>query len=130
MIETRKSGKQHFIIVVAEGVGNSEHLKKLKKERYWIKSYNSWTRSTWWFTNCSWPCSCITDGVLCCWTSWKGNWQQSSRYEDNKIVDFDIQEALSMKKHLKMSFIKLIMIFILINGYYINLIFSIRVKCA
>ena len=38
MIETRKTGKQHFIVVVSEGIGNSEQIAKEIEERTGIES--------------------------------------------------------------------------------------------
>lgn len=100
MIETRKTGKQHFIIVVAEGVGNSEQLAKEIEERTGIES-----RATILGHVQRGGSPTVRDRVVASQMGYyavelleKGIGNRVVGMKDNKIVDFDIQEALSMKK--------------------------------
>lgn len=100
MIETRKTGKQHFIIVVAEGVGNSEQIAKEIEERTGIES-----RATILGHVQRGGSPTVRDRVVASQMGYyavelleKGIGNRVVGMKDNKIVDFDIQEALSMKK--------------------------------
>ena len=100
MIETRKTGKQHFIIVVSEGIGNSEQIAKEIEERTGIES-----RATILGHVQRGGAPTVRDRVVATQLGYyavelleKGIGNRVVGMQNNKIVDFDIQEALSMKK--------------------------------
>lgn len=100
MIEVAKKGKHHFIIVVAEGVGNTEQIARILEEKTGIES-----RATILGHVQRGGSPTVRDRVA---ASEMGHYavellQQGIGnrvvgMQNNKIVDFDIQEALSMKK--------------------------------
>lgn len=98
MIETRKTGKQHFIIVVAEGVGNSEQLAKEIEERTGIES-----RATILGHVQRGGSPTVRDRVVASQMGYyavelleKGIGNRVVGMKDNKIVDFDIQDRKSV----------------------------------
>ncbi len=101
----QKSGKKHFIIVVAEGVGGVEELAKRIEEATGIETRasilghvqrggNPTTRDR----VCA---SAMGAAAVKLLTQGIGNRVIALR--DNKIVDFDIYEALQMKKEFEMD---------------------------
>ena len=100
MLETRKTGKQHFIIVVAEGVGHSQEIAQTLQEKTGIEA-----RATILGHVQRGGSPTLRDRVI---ASLMGNYavdlltqgigNRVVGMQDNKIVDFDIQEALSMQK--------------------------------
>lgn len=97
---SRKSGKKHFIIIVAEGIGNSECIAEQIEEITGIE-----TRATILGHVQRGGRPTVRDRVV---ASEMGNYavgllekdigNRVVGMQDNKIVDFDIQEALKMKK--------------------------------
>ncbi len=109
MIETRKTGKQHFIIVVSEGIGNSEQIAKEIEERTGIES-----RATILGHVQRGGSPTVRDRVAATQLGYyavelleKGIGNRVVGIQDNKIVDFDIQEALSMKKQFEYDLYKI-----------------------
>ena len=100
MLETRKTGKQHFIIVVAEGVGHSADIAQVLKEKTGIEA-----RATVLGHVQRGGSPTLRDRVV---ASQMGHYavelleqgigNRVVGMQAGKIVDFDIQEALSMKK--------------------------------
>ena len=100
MIATQKTGKQHFIIVVSEGIGNSEQIAKDIEERTGIES-----RATILGHVQRGGSPTVRDRVVARQMGYyavelleNGIGNRVVGMQSNKIVDFDIQEALSMKK--------------------------------
>ena len=97
---SRKSGKKHFIIIVAEGIGNSECIAEQIEEITGIE-----TRATILGHVQRGGRPTVRDRVV---ASEMGNYavgllekdigNRVVGMQDNKIVDFDIQEALNMQK--------------------------------
>ena len=100
MLECKKNGKQNFIVVVAENIGNAEGIARAIQEKTGIES-----------------CATVLghvlrggsptarDRVVASEMGYyavelleKGASNRVVGMQNNKIVDFDIQEALSMKK--------------------------------
>ena len=100
MLETRKTGKQHFIIVVSEGVGHAQEIAQTLQEKTGIEA-----RATILGHVQRGGSPTLRDRVV---ASQMGHYavellEQSIGnrvvgMQAGKIVDFDIQEALSMKK--------------------------------
>lgn len=100
MMDTKKTGKKHFIIVVAEGVGKVNQLAKEIEEKTGIESratilghVQRGGRPT------------VRDRVMASRMGYaavellvKGIGNRVISFTDNKIVDFDIYEALSMER--------------------------------
>ena len=100
-IETsKKSKKQHFIIVVSEGIGNSEGIAKEIQNRTGIES-----RATILGHVQRGGSPTVRDRVVASEMGYyavnlldKGIGNRVVAMQNGKIVDFDIQEALAMKK--------------------------------
>ncbi|MDO5558249.1 MAG: 6-phosphofructokinase [Oscillospiraceae bacterium] len=100
MLEGRKSGKQHFIIVVSEGVGHSNEIAKVLQEKTGIEA-----RATILGHVQRGGAPTVRDRVV---ASQMGHYavellsqgigNRVVGMQKNTIVDFDIQEALSMTK--------------------------------
>ena len=100
MLETRKTGKQHFIIVVAEGVGHSQEIAQTLQEKTGIEA-----RATILGHVQRGGSPTLRDRVI---ASLMGNYavdlltqgigNRVVGIQKSEIVDFDIQEALAMKK--------------------------------
>jgi 6-phosphofructokinase 1 len=100
MLETRKTGKQHFIVVVAEGVGHSTEIAQVLQEKTGIEA-----RATILGHVQRGGTPTLRDRVV---ASQMGHYavellQQGIgnrvvAMQAGKIVDFDIKEALAMKK--------------------------------
>lgn len=100
MLETRKTGKQHFIIVVAEGVGHSNEIAQILQEKTGIEA-----RATILGHVQRGGKPTLRDRVI---ASQMGHYavelleqgigNRVVGMQKGEIVDFDIQEALSMKK--------------------------------
>ena len=100
MKQTRKTGKQHFIIVVSEGIGNSVEIAKQLEEKTGIEA-----RATILGHVQRGGSPTVRDRVVASQMGYyavelleKGIGNRVVGMQNNKIVDFDIQEALSMKK--------------------------------
>ena len=100
MLETQKTGKKHFIIIVAEGVGGVEDLAKRIEERTGIES-----RATVLGHVQRGGSPTLRDRVVASSMGYRavellenniGN--RVVALQNGKIVDFDINEALEMKK--------------------------------
>ncbi len=100
MLETCKSGKQHFIIMVSEGIGNSVEIAHILQEKTGIEA-----RATILGHVQRGGSPTVRDRVVASQmghyavellTQGKGN--RVVAMQKNTIVDFDIQEALSMTK--------------------------------
>ena len=100
MLECKKNGKQNFIIVVAESIGNASEIAKLIQEKTGIES-----RATVLGHVQRGGSPTVRDRVVASEMGYyavelleQGIGNRVVGIQDNKIVDFDIQEALSMKK--------------------------------
>lgn len=100
MLETRKTGKQHFIIIVAEGIGHAEQMAKDIQAKTGIES-----RATILGHVQRGGSPTVRDRVVASQMGYyavelltKGIGNRVVGLQNDKIVDFDIQEALSMKK--------------------------------
>ncbi len=100
MLEARKTGKQHFIIVVSEGVGHSEDIARTLQEKTGIEA-----RTTILGHVQRGGSPTVRDRVVASQFGYyavellsQGIGNRVLGMQNNKIVDFDIQEALSMKK--------------------------------
>lgn len=100
MLESRKTGKQHFIIIVAEGVGHSSEIATIIEEKTGIES-----RATILGHVQRGGSPTVRDRVVASEMGYyavnlleQGIGNRVVGMKDSKIVDFDIQEALSMSK--------------------------------
>lgn len=100
MLESRKTGKQHFIIIVSEGVGHSEEIARTLQEKTGIEA-----RTTILGHVQRGGSPTVRDRVVASQMGYyavdllsQGIGNRVVGMQNNKIVDFDIQEALSMKK--------------------------------
>ncbi|MGN1086949.1 MAG: 6-phosphofructokinase [Porcipelethomonas sp.] len=100
MLESRKTGKQHFIIIVSEGVGHSEEIARTLQEKTGIEA-----RTTILGHVQRGGSPTVRDRVVASQMGYyavdllsQGIGNRVVGMQSNKIVDFDIQEALSMKK--------------------------------
>ncbi len=100
MLETRKTGKQHFIIIVSEGVGHSDEIARTLQEKTGIEA-----RTTILGHVQRGGSPTVRDRVAASQLGYyavellaQGIGNRVVGTQNNKIVDFDIQEALSMKK--------------------------------
>ncbi len=100
MLESQKTGKQHFIVMVSEGIGNSEQIARVLEEKTGIES-----RATILGHVQRGGSPTVRDRVVASQMAYyavellsqgKGNRVVGMR--KSEMVDFDIQEALSMKK--------------------------------
>lgn len=98
--ESRKTGKQHFIIMVSEGIGNSDEIAKYIEEKTGVES-----RATILGHVQRGGSPTVRDRVVASQMAYyavellsKGIGNRVVGMQNSKIVDFDIQEALSMKK--------------------------------
>ncbi len=96
----RKLGKQHFIIINAEGVGHSQSMAKRIEEATGIE-----TRATilghmqrGGSPTCKDRVYATTMGALAVDLLCEGKTNRVVAHKDGKFVDFDIDEALAMKK--------------------------------
>lgn len=100
MLETRKTGKQHFIVVVSEGIGHSDEIAKKIEELTGIESRATILGHVQRGGNPT-----VRDRVVATQMGHyavelleKGIGNRVVGMKDSKIVDFDIHEALQMKK--------------------------------
>ena len=100
MGRSKKRNKQHFIIVVSEGVGNSEGIAKEIEKKTGIESRATILGHVQRGGNPT-----LRDRVVASEMGYyavdlldQGIGNRVVAMKDNKIVDFDIKEALSMKK--------------------------------
>ena len=100
MLECKKNGKQNFIVVVAESIGNAEGIARAIQEKTGIES-----RATVLGHVQRGGSPTVRDRVVASEMGYyavelleKGASNRVVGMQNNKIVDFDIQEALSMKK--------------------------------
>ena len=105
MLESRKTGKQHFIILVSEGIGNSAEIAKEIEQKTGIES-----RATILGHVQRGGSPTVRDRVVASQMGYyavelldKGIGNRVVGMQDSKIVDFDIQEALKMKKPFEME---------------------------
>ncbi|HQD51271.1 MAG TPA: 6-phosphofructokinase [Defluviitaleaceae bacterium] len=100
ILESKKKGKKHFLIIAAEGVGGSEQLAKKIEELTGIETRASilghlqrgGSPSALDRLHAS-MMGAIAVELLC-----EGKSNRVIAYRDGKYVDFDINEALQMKK--------------------------------
>ena len=97
---SQKTGKQHFIVMVAEGVGHSHELAKEIEEKTGVES-----RAT---------VPTLRDRVVASEMGYyavelleKGIGNRVVVTKDGKVTDYDILEALSMKKSVDMNLLKI-----------------------
>ena len=100
MLECKKNGKQNFIIVVSENVGHSQEIATAIQEKTGIE-----TRATVLGHVQRGGSPTVRDRVVASEMGYyavellaQGIGNRVVGMQENKIVDFDIQEALSMKK--------------------------------
>lgn len=100
MLESRKTGKQHFIIIVSEGVGHSDEIARTLQEKTGIEA-----RTTILGHVQRGGSPTVRDRVFASQMGYyavnllsQGIGNRVVGMQNNKIVDYDIQEALSMKK--------------------------------
>ena len=100
MLESRKTGKQHFIIIVSEGVGHSDEIARTPQEKTGIEA-----RTTILGHVQRGGSPTVRDRVVASQMGYyavnllsQGIGNRVVGMQNNKIVDYDIQEALSMKK--------------------------------
>ena len=100
MLESKKTGKQHFIIVVSEGVGHSDEIARTLQEKTEIEA-----RTTILGHVQRGGSPTVRDRVVASQMGYyavellsQGIGNRVVGMQNSKIVDFDIQEALAMKK--------------------------------
>ena len=100
MMKTRKTGKKHFIVVVAEGIGKVKYIAKEIEEKPGIE-----TRATVLGHVQRGGRPTVRDRVMASRMGYaavellvQGIGNRVISFTDNKIVDFDIYEALSMER--------------------------------
>ncbi len=100
MLEKRAKGKQYFVVVVSEGVGHTEEIAKVLQEKTQIE-----TRATILGHVQRGGSPTLRDRVEATRMGYyavelleQGIGNRVVGIKDSKIVDFDIQEALAMKK--------------------------------
>ena len=100
MLESKKTGKQHFIIVVSEGVGHSEDIARTLQDKTGIEA-----RTTILGHVQRGGSPTVRDRVVASQMAYhavellsQGIGNRVVGMQKSEIVDFDIQEALSMKK--------------------------------
>lgn len=100
MLETRKTGKQNFIIIVSEGVGHSEEIAKVLEEKTGIEA-----RATILGHVQRGGSPTVRDRVVASEMGYyavnllsQGIGNRVVGMQNGRIVDFDIQEALTMTK--------------------------------
>jgi len=100
MLEAKKNGKQNFIVVVAEGIGNSNEIAKIIEEKTHIE-----TRATILGHVQRGGSPTVRDRVAATQFAHyavglleQGIGNRVVGMQKGEIVDFDIQEALAMKK--------------------------------
>lgn len=100
MMKTRKTGKKHFIIVVAEGIGKVKYIAKEIEDKTGIE-----TRATVLGHVQRGGRPTVRDRVMASRMGYaavellvQGVGNRVISFTDNKIVDFDIYEALSMER--------------------------------
>lgn len=106
--ETQKTGKQHFIIIVAEGVGGVENIAKQIEEKTGIES-----RATILGHVQRGGSPTVRDRVIATQMGnaavhllSKGIGNRVVSYKSGKIIDYDIFEALQMKKEFDFEMLK------------------------
>lgn len=106
---TRETGKHHFIIVVSEGVGNSAEIAKQIERNTGVES-----RATVLGHVQRGGSPTIRDrvaasqlGYYAVQLLYEGKGNRVAGIQNNKIVDYDIQEALSMKKTFEYDLYKI-----------------------
>ncbi|MDE7281474.1 MAG: ATP-dependent 6-phosphofructokinase, partial [Ruminiclostridium sp.] len=106
---TRETGKHHFIIVVSEGVGNSGEIAKHIERNTGVES-----RATILGHVQRGGSPTIRDrvaasefGYYAVQLLFEGKGNRVVGLQNNKIVDYDIQEALSMKKPFEYDLYKI-----------------------
>ncbi len=100
MMKTKKTGKKHFIIVVAEGIGKVKYIAKEIEDKTGIE-----TRATVLGHVQRGGRPTVRDRVMASRMGYaavellvQGIGNRVISFTDNKIVDFDIYEALSMER--------------------------------
>lgn len=113
MKATQKTGKKHFIVIVAEGVGESDKIAKYIEEKTGVE-----TRLTVLGHVQRGGMPTLRDRVVASAMGHKavellsqGIGDRVVAMTNGKIVDYDITEALNQKEYLITSFIKLLLIF-------------------
>ncbi len=102
MMVTQKSGKSHFIIAVAEGVGHAQELAKYIEEQTGIES-----RATILGHVQRGGCPTVRDRTTASQMGYRaiellemGSYNRVVGIKDDEIIDYSIVEALAMKKAL------------------------------
>ena len=106
---SQKTGKQHFIVMVAEGVGHSHELAKEIEEKTGVES-----RATVLGPIQRGGSPTLRDRVVASEMGYyavelleKGIGNRVVVTKDGKVTDYDILEALSMKKSVDMNLLKI-----------------------
>ena len=105
ILKAKETGKQHFIIMVSEGVGNAEGIAKEIEKRTGVES-----RATILGHVQRGGSPTVRDRVVASQMGYyavelleRGIGNRVVGMQNGKIVDFDIQEALSMKKPFELD---------------------------
>lgn len=103
VIAAQKTGKHHFIIVVSEGIGNSQEIAKEIEQATGVES-----RATILGHVQRGGAPTVRDRVSASQLGYfavdlldKGIGNRVVGFQNNKVVDYDIQEALSMRKEFE-----------------------------
>lgn len=109
MIRTQKTGKKHFIIIVAEGIGGVEEMAKRIQAETGVES-----RATILGHVQRGGVPTVRDRVTASLMGYKavellkeGIGNRVVAMQKDEIVDFDIFEALNMKKSLDLNLYKI-----------------------
>ena len=104
-MKAKSTGKQHFIIMVSEGIGNAEGIAKEIEKRTGVES-----RATILGHVQRGGSPTVRDRVVASQMGYyavelleRGIGNRVVGMQNGKIVDFDIQEALSMKKPFELD---------------------------
>lgn len=102
ILDNKKRGKKNYIIINAEGVGDTMNMAKRIEEATGIE-----TRATilghmqrGGSPTCKDRVYASTMGAMAVELLCQGKYNRVVGYKDGKFVDYDIQEALSMKKEI------------------------------
>lgn len=100
MLEAKANGKQNFVVVISEGIGHAEEIARTLQEKTHVES-----RATVLGHVQRGGSPTLRDRVVATEMGYyavelleQGIGNRVVGMKDNKIVDFDIQEALAMKK--------------------------------
>ena len=102
IIEARKRGKKHHLIINAEGIGHSTGMARRIEAATGIETRATIFRlhAARWFTDLQGQSLCFCNGAYAVDLLCEGKSNRLVAYKDGKFVDFDIDEALAMTKDI------------------------------